>query len=609
MRTWLAACALFVVITAAAATLPQKPTQPPPIDLPSSRPPNRTCSEFTEQLVVKDSGEVEIRTHQKCRPLTDDGLTAAKFHVYTDMEVLAAWQIDAAGEKRDAVIAKRKLQDGNTAIGVSFAGLKVGDQYVIDTYNVAKGGDRKRGVVLSYESTAPLDTLSVEVDAPSGTVQVADADFGTPNYQKAGGREHWTWHAAGLPQLAPDPGLELVDLRPRVAIGLDRDFPATMRELARRYEQAESASRRVPGIARTLARPGDSTRARASAALTWLHQNLEYTSERQFVDSTLLPTPVDESLARGKGMCRDQVAVYAALLHALGVRVEPVFLGSVDFWQPAIPLSLHWNHVIVYLPELDLFVDPSDAEWPVGMLNFQLAYHRGYDIDQQKWMDIPYDSAWQSESEVADMTIDASGQGHSTTQLRFVGELAGAERRDIDEDIAAHLPDRRAGRLLKWVGMGGTGTVTPIETGEPKRFGYDISYAFDGSKYLAAPNPLPGVPSFKNYRLAVNLDERYTHSVCVPTGLNQQITLRLPQGSSIARAPQAMHLANAAGEYSSNYRVEGAQLVATRSLQVHWSRPICTPADMDLLTQLESFAASDRAQTISLARGGAPERR
>lgn len=77
------------------------------------------------------------------------------------------------------------------------------------------------------------------------------------------------------------------------------------------------------------------------------------------------PRPLDESFRQKKGDCKNFALAYIKLLSFAGITAEPVEVAIDDFSgspQP-IPSTLaavgQFNHVIVYIPELDMYVDPT----------------------------------------------------------------------------------------------------------------------------------------------------------------------------------------------------------------------------------------------------------
>src|SRR5262249_47890503 len=143
------------------------------------------------------------------------------------------------------------------------------------------------------------------------------------------------------------------------------------------------------------------------------------------------------------------------------------------------------------------FVDPSDKSAEFGTWGIDLAHRRGYDITASRWLDIPFESAWSSERDEAEISISASGQAHASTRLRFTGALANSERAAVAKLAATDAVNRRAAQLLKWVGIDGQGVVRPLDARQSNAFEYALDYGFDSSAFLAKDGhvPVPAPPS------------------------------------------------------------------------------------------------------------------
>ena len=72
------------------------------------------------------------------------------------------------------------------------------------------------------------------------------------------------------------------------------------------------------------------------------------------------------------GDCKDHVVLLEALLAAAGIDSVPALinLGS-SYTLPKVGTFVSFNHVITYLPSLDLYVDSTAQFAPFGILPFE----------------------------------------------------------------------------------------------------------------------------------------------------------------------------------------------------------------------------------------------
>jgi hypothetical protein len=83
------------------------------------------------------------------------------------------------------------------------------------------------------------------------------------------------------------------------------------------------------------------------------------------------------------GNCTDFVLLFLKLLSYAGIDGEPVFVNSLPREMPfrmetLLPRTLGFNHVIVYVPELDLYIDPSSASLMQGDHTFFAVQSNSY---------------------------------------------------------------------------------------------------------------------------------------------------------------------------------------------------------------------------------------
>ena|GEM_PF-3939203 len=108
-------------------------------------------------------------------------------------------------------------------------------------------------------------------------------------------------------------------------------------------------------------------REKAKRIHDWVKMNIHY-ALGPWEDRA--PREASVVLSTGKGDCKDQAVLLAALLEAEGIATEFVFLDTVDgSFLPKVPVV--WgivDHVITYLPEFHLYQDTTWADATFGDL-------------------------------------------------------------------------------------------------------------------------------------------------------------------------------------------------------------------------------------------------
>ena len=111
-------------------------------------------------------------------------------------------------------------------------------------------------------------------------------------------------------------------------------------------------------LAHRLARGANTTREKVEAVYRWVVQNTRYVA-LEFGIYGYKPRRSVQTVARGWGDCKDKATVIVSLLGELGIESTPVILRTQMRGQFASKVaSLEpFDHAIVYVPSLDLFLD------------------------------------------------------------------------------------------------------------------------------------------------------------------------------------------------------------------------------------------------------------
>ncbi len=79
------------------------------------------------------------------------------------------------------------------------------------------------------------------------------------------------------------------------------------------------------------------------------------------------PQPVGDLIRNGYGDCKDKATALVALARFAGIEAERVLVNRGKDVDPAFP-CWQFNHMIAYIPSLDLWLDPTDGLTPFGDL-------------------------------------------------------------------------------------------------------------------------------------------------------------------------------------------------------------------------------------------------
>lgn len=98
--------------------------------------------------------------------------------------------------------------------------------------------------------------------------------------------------------------------------------------------------------------------SQAEALFDWVSRNIRYVAV-YFGNGRYVPNDAHTILSRRFGDCKDHATLLVALLAAKGIEAEHTLINVTPTYQLAKTPTLTFNHVIVYIPVLDRYVDPT----------------------------------------------------------------------------------------------------------------------------------------------------------------------------------------------------------------------------------------------------------
>lgn len=388
------------------------------------------------------------------------------------------------------------------------------------------------------------------------------------------------------------------------------DYPALGRAYA---ERAWPQSRPGAGIAALAARLTDGIDDEREQALRlYRHVATEIRYVALFLgQGRVVPRDAETVLASGFGDCKDHAALLQALLAARGIQAMPALISLRNLYTlPAAAGLGALNHVITYVPSLDLYLDSTAPYAPFGLLPIA-------EYDKPVVLADPADARLARTPAVPAAPLDL----RTTTEAR-IGDDAVVSGTTTTEAsgpqgialraMAAWIEGRglagAASVQLRQLGTPGTGgfSFTPPERDAPA---YQVHARFTLTDALLdggdAPFPLPGgLGVFERpgrLLLGTAVTEEGGH-VCFPGREVEEVALQLPQGAELRALPKDV-LAEAGGaRYESRYRIADGVLRARREFTVVAARVYCGRAAFTAMGTVLAAARRDQRVQVSLTR-------
>lgn len=440
----------------------------------------------------------------------------------------------------------------------------------------------------AFTVTAPADLAL--------TVQSIDLD--QSRTMLPDGRVRLRFAGANGRAVAPDPGSVLrSDYSPRVALSTAPDGTA----LAAAYRQLTTGSTeptpQVRALAEQLTTGLAEPRAQAKALYDWVRQNIRYVNivlDR----GGLVPRPLDSILSNRYGDCKDHASLLGALLRARGIDSTQVLINAGNaYWVPQPGLIQAFNHMIVYLPGQDLYLDSTARYAAFGELPPQVEGKSVLHVASGQWARTPL---VQNTTTRTRQRIEVADNGDARVQSSF--EFEGAQAifmRALFESSASIPDDRWASTLLQSMGMQGDGQLQRVDT-RAQSPGATARLDYSARQFMELPGPgalrMPpaALESFDGPLNLLARQHRYPYP-CPSFRIEEQLELHLPASARVRRDPSEesieLPLPGVDFRYRARVHREGQVLYLTREVAAERRQAVCQPGDF---AAQQDFAARMR---------------
>jgi transglutaminase-like putative cysteine protease len=355
----------------------------------------------------------------------------------------------------------------------------------------------------------------------------------------------------------------------------------------------------VLALARSLTQNDADPRAKARTLYDWVRRNIRYVA--MFIgQSPAVPHRVTDVLANRYGDCKDHVALFGALLDAVGIRNQPALIGLGSVYSlPTVPGygSGAINHVITYMPELNVYADSTASSVEFGFLPLADMDRPTLLTDDGTMSRTPPS---QPLSREARLEIDVAPNGTSNFAYWVKDGGYSAEIERINLRLAtAQRRDQIATDRLRYTNLRGAGALTTSDvdaTSGP--FETTLRGTLDDVVWTTGTTALPaltslsgGIATQTRYWLAERT--RTQPYLCVGGTYREVSQISLPKTMRVTEVPDDADVSNAHFVYHSRYLFDPSTNViqVTRTLDATFNKQVCAPEDyqasLPLLKQIE----------------------
>ena len=336
----------------------------------------------------------------------------------------------------------------------------------------------------------------------------------------------------------------------------------------------------------------------------WVAQNIRYLGIYVGAGG-YVPHDAQSILDNRYGDCKDHVVILEALLAAVGIDSSPALINSsAAYLLPQLPTPGIFDHVITYVPSLNVFLDSTSRFAPVGTLP-------NGDLDKPVVIaatgalgrtPMTHPSKDRTESRIQmKLTRNGSIEGKSQAKMYGVFEVASrASQFNYQNKDQANVVNGLLSRFQE-TGWG------EIEKTDPTNFdkAWQVNSVFELDPVVNVPGPsalaipiglAPG--RLKNLADIVLPKDRKFPTYCVSTQHEEWIELAFPKGMKITRVPKGVSFANGPLKYQSTYELEGQLLKIKRKYVSERKQSICGAENDKWFSEFTQVLRRDLRQQV-----------
>jgi hypothetical protein len=443
-------------------------------------------------------------------------------------------------------------------------------------------------------------------DMPAGMPLHADAvGFRELAAPRAPGRKRYRWqYVAGKDRRIDASSASVVDNGKRLVVSTFDDYGAFA--LAVRNRASPRQAEPTPAIDALAARLVAGLRGRRDKALAlanWVRKNIDHVGAGGFKEGAA--HAANSVLARRHGDSEDHASLLAALLLAAGIDSSAALVNGEHAYRISqTPAPSLLNHMIVYVPGLDLFLDTTAKSTAAGYLPPPMLGKPALLIASGQLASTPAFQLEQNRNRIL-FQLDKSGASRFRVIKTATGAIAEPYRQALREATTIER-DSMVRRMLHAIGYQGDGVTDPGQIdGDSDR--YQMAFAGISEHFVNFPGRTTVATSFNFWgglsdsvhalaRASLGSGE----FVCLGFDSVDEIAFEFAPGVQVLTLPKPLALRAAALDYRADYVRKDNTVTVRRHVRFSPADPVCKGHDDALLPHLLQQILNDLNSEIAV---------
>ncbi len=479
-----------------------------------------------------------------------------------------------------------------TTMSWVFPDLEVGDA-VVSSYRIVAKEPMFAGHFSTTEifsRSYPFDKVRIRISWPESMWTQFDArQLKEVRNETKKGRRLMEWSFSNPEVLKNerrdysvyDPSLEA-----GIAFSTFRDYAAIAAAYSAVSHDKAEPTPRIRKLADEIAGEAREPRAVAHALYEWVATKVNYAGNCIGLGA-VVPRDLDFVLDNRIGDCKDHATLLQALLVAKGIEnTQALVNAGSTYTLPKVPVVSMVNHVINYIPSMDLYLDSTSDSTPFGLLpesdiGKPVLLVDGYRNGTRTPVPAIGSNSQQLKSEI---TVGPDG----SMKIDFDVTLRGIYAVVMRSMFRNYPEDDKAGLVKNYLSARdrvGTGTV---ELDDAKALSDEYHYQahLEIEEVLATgAGAFPIAPPFFSAHpvadfASANMQVEEQDVACWSGHSSEELVYRFPPGFEILSLPDDLKLSNDFLSYEATHVRAGDTLTVTRTFDDRTPGRICSPALM-----------------------------
>lgn len=478
-----------------------------------------------------------------------------------------------------------------TTLTLIFPEVAVGDSVVV-RYRIEQKEAIFPGhysVRQSFGRSFAYDDVRITIDAPKGMRARYEARDMKQKVREKGDRRvvEWTWqNRKPVKSKRRDYSVYDVELEPGYVYSTFDSYAQIAEAYGARARPKAEPTDRIRKLADEIVGKRKDRREQVRALYEWVATKIDYAGNCIGV-GVVVPRDIDFVLENKMGDCKDHATLLQALLSAKGIPSTQALVNAGSVYRlPKLPVVSDVNHVINYVPELDLFLDSTSDSTPLGLLPMTVQDKPVLLVDGfREGLRTPPTQVG-SNRQAVKTVVDVARDGSIKASLEIAqdGLFAVMTRewfRNFPKDQEADLIKN----MLKAGGLTGSGSLKKADPA-PLLDSYRYGVTMEIQQYLQRPGagafnigPLFGTPgAVQNFVMSAFAADDGQDSVCTSATSVEEYTYHLPADMQILSIPDNLALSTDVLAYEATYELKGRDLLVKRKIDDRTRGNVCTPA-------------------------------